>query len=266
MSRSGHCNGFVVSATGVALLLGVMVAGSFAAEPPKRKVAAENRRPTIEVISHTDGEGRPVVRVVIDGIPGKKVDPERVQALLDVFRDGDRQDEDDRPAARRNRAKGDRHEREEDEDDEECEEEDDEDECEEDDDDDEERPVRGNRREFEMELRLHIRRNIEEPVQPAAKEAKPAAKSAAAPEKDEKPRKKKPGKKPQATKEQKSDGAASTAGIETGDVSEDRLADSGDTQWQSVLPLLREQADQFRRVVGLQQAKAQESVRRGIGD
>lgn len=258
MSRPGHCKGFVVSATGVALLLGVMVAGSLAGEPPKRQEAEEDGRPTIEITTHTDDEGRPVVKLVIDGIPKKKLNPERVQAVLDLFREGNGDDQDDRPAARRAKAKGDRHESEEDEDEDE-----DEEECEEDDEEDDERPVPANRREFEMELRLHIRRNIEEPVPAPAKEAKPAtaAKPAAASGQDEKPRKKKPGKKPRGTAEQKSGSAASTAGVETGDAPESRLAGSADSQWQSVLPLLRQQADQFRRVVGVQSGKVPDAVR-----
>lgn len=254
MSRPGHRKGFVVSATGVALLLGMMVAGSFGAEPPKRKVAEEDGRPTIEITTHTDDEGRPVVKLVIDGIPKKKLNPERVQAVLDLFREEDGDDEDDRPAARKAKAKGARHESEEDEDEEECEE---------DDEEEDERPVPANRREFEMELRLHIRRNIEEPVPAPAKEAKPAAsaKPAAAPGQDEKPRKKKPGKKPRGTTEKKGDSAASTARVETGDAPESRLAASADSQWQSVLPLLRQQADQFRRVVGVQSGKVPDAAR-----
>lgn len=281
MSRPGHCKGVVVSATSVALLLEVMVFGAFAGEPEKRTVAAERGRPTIEISSRTDDAGRPVLKVVIDGIPRKKLDPERVQALIDLFRDGEGQgDDDDRPAARQDGARGGRDESEEEEDgdDDECEEEDeeDEDECEDDedddeeeeDDDDDERPARGNRREFEMELRLHIRRDIEEPCE-AVKEAKPAAvKPAARPGREEKPIKKNPKnpKKPQPPAEQKKNGGVKAAAAETREVTDRGPAESRDAEWQSLVPLLRQQADQFRRVVGLQQAKAQESARRGVGD
>ena len=69
---------------------------------------------------------------------------------------------------------------------------------------------------------------------------------------------------PQPPVEQKKNGGGKAAAIETG--MGRSPVESEDAEWQSVLPLLRRQADQFRRVVGLQQAKTQEPVPRSVGD
>ncbi len=79
MSHHGHCKGLVVSATE-----GGAAVGSDGRRCLRRRAGDANSRggearPTIEISSHTDDEGRPVLKVVIDGIPRKKLDPERVQ-------------------------------------------------------------------------------------------------------------------------------------------------------------------------------------------